>query len=101
MLCATLFVGEVGVVDLEVLLRFVCASSVESVLVTLRHNFDPFWVTLFSVEPVLLALRCKISLQCASFGRVGVVDSEAPVLCCVLHGRADLVGSETRFDPFG
>ena len=58
--CYSLF-GEVGVVDLEVLLWFMlCASSVESVLVTLRHDFDPFWVTLFSVEPVLLALRCKI-----------------------------------------
>ena len=40
MLCATLFLGEVGVVDLEVLLWFMlCASSVESVLVTLRHDF--------------------------------------------------------------
>ena len=39
---------------------FSALSSVESVLVTLRHDFDPFWVTLFSVEPVLLALRCKI-----------------------------------------
>jgi len=56
--CYSLF-GEVGVVDPEVLLWFMlCATSVESVLVTLRHDFSPFWVTLFSVEPVLLALRC-------------------------------------------
>ena len=56
--CYSLF-GEAGVVDLEVLLWFVlCATSVESVLVTLRHDFSPFWVTLFSVEPILLALRC-------------------------------------------
>ena len=61
MLCATLFFGEVGVVDLEVLIRFLlCASSIESVLLTLRHDFDPFLGDLFSVEPVLLALRCKI-----------------------------------------
>ena len=60
LLCYSLF-GEVGVVDSEVLLWFMlCATSVESVLVTLRHAFDPFWVTLFSVEPILLVLRCKI-----------------------------------------
>ena len=35
-------------------------SSIESVLLTLRHDFDPFLGDLFSVEPVLLALRCKI-----------------------------------------
>ena len=34
-------------------------SSIESVLLTLRHDFDPFLGDLFSVEPVLLALRCK------------------------------------------
>ena len=61
MLCAVLFLGEVGVVDLEVLIRFLlCASSIESVLLTLRHDFDPFLGDLFSVEPVLLALRYKI-----------------------------------------
>ena len=39
--------GEVGVVDPEVLVWFIlCATSVESVLVTLRHDFSPFWVTL-------------------------------------------------------
>ena len=43
-------------------LNFLCCALplVESILVTLRHGFDPFWVTLFSLEPVLLALRCKI-----------------------------------------
>ena len=35
-------------------------SSIESVLLTLRHDFDPFLGDLFSVEPVLLALRYKI-----------------------------------------
>ena len=34
-------------------------SSIESVLLTLRHDFDPFLGDLFSVEPVLLALRYK------------------------------------------
>ena len=99
MLYAVLFLGEAGVVDLEVLIWFLlCAFSVESVLLTLRHDFDPFLGDLFSVEPVLLALRCKIlTLRCASSGRVDVVDSEAPMLCCVLHDEADLVGLETRF----
>ena len=43
MLCYSLF-GEVGVVDPEVLFWFMlCATSVESVLVTLRHDFSiPF-----------------------------------------------------------
>ena len=51
--------GRAGTVGPEVL-NFLCGAllSVESVLVTLRHDFSPFWVTLFSVEPVLLALRC-------------------------------------------
>ena len=39
-------------------------------------------------------------LQCASSGRVDVVDSEAPMLWCVLHGEADFVGLETRFWSF-
>ena len=57
MLCYSLF-GEVGVVDPEVLLWFMlCATSVESVLVTLRPDFSPFWVTLFLVGPGLLGRR--------------------------------------------
>ena len=51
--------GRAGTVGPEVLnFLYGALPSVESVLVTLRHDFYPFWVTLFSVEPVLLALRC-------------------------------------------
>ena len=103
MLCAVLFLGEVGVVDLEVLIRFLlCASSIESVLLTLRHDFDPFLGDLFSVEPVLLALRCKI-LSYSALPLVGSMWLTLRHRCCVVFFmmKPVLLAWRHDFDPFG
>ena len=103
MLCAVLFLGEAGVVDLEVLIWFLlCAFSIESVLLTLRHGFDPFLDDLFSVEPVLMVLRYKI-LSYSALLLVGSMWLTLRHRCCVVFFMVKPILWAWRhdFDPFG
>ena len=73
-------------------------SSIESVLLTLRHDFDPFLGDLFSVEPVLLALRYK-TISYSALPLVGSMWLTLRHRCCDVFFMVKpiFVGLETRF----
>ena len=103
LLYAVLFLGEAGVVDLEVLIWFLlCAFSIESVLLTLRHGFDPFLGDLFSVEPVLVVLRYKI-LSYSALLLVGSMWLTLRHRCCDVFFMVKpiLLAWRHDLDPFG
>ena len=93
--------GEADFVDLEVLLLFLrCVLLLmKSISLTFRHVVWSLFgcphlgrVDLFYFEVL------NYFLQCASSGRVDLVDSEAPIFAmCSSFGEADFVGLETRF----
>ena len=77
-------------------------SSIESVLLTLRHDFDSFLGDLFLVEPVLLALRCKI-LSYSALPLVGSMWLTLRHRCCDVFFMVKpiLLAWRHNFDPFG
>ena len=99
-LCCPLLV-EADFVDLEVLLLFLrCVLLLmKSISLTFRHVVWSLFgcphlgkADLFDFEVL------NYFLQCASFGRVDLADSEAPIFAmCSSFGEADFVGLETQF----
>ena len=93
--------GEADFVDLEVLLLFLrCVLLLmKSISLTFRHVVWSLFgcphlgrADLFDFEVL------NYFLQCASFGRVDLADSEAPIFAmCSSFGEADFVGLETQF----